>query len=274
VTATSSTTVDRARPFLELHRPGTPLVMPNAWDLGSAKLFVSLGFEAIATTSSGFAATLGRLDGAVSRDEAIAHTAALAGGVDVPVNADLEDGFGDDPSTAAETIRLAVEAGAAGASIEDYTRDDDAPIHELGLAVERIAAAAEVSRREGSRIALTARAENLIHGVDDLADTIRRLQAYQEAGADVLYAPGLSDLDQIRSLVTSVDRPVNVLLRPGGPDVGALADVGVARISVGGALAWVAFGAVAAAAEELRAGTHGYETLAAAGVRAARVALR
>ena len=246
--------------------------MPNAWDAGSAKLFASLGFAAIATTSSGFAATLGRRDGGVTAEEAIAHTAALAAATPLPVNADLEDCFADDPAGVAATITAAAAAGAAGASVEDFTRRDDRPIHEIGVATERVAAAAEAARASG--LVLTARAENLIHGIRDLDDTIRRLQAFQEAGADVLYAPGLFSIDDVRTVVSSVDRPVNVLLLGGGPDVRALADAGVARVSVGGALAWVAWGAVAQAAGELLAsGTQGYADLVRAGGKAARAAL-
>jgi 2-methylisocitrate lyase-like PEP mutase family enzyme len=256
--------------FRDLHVPGTPLVMPNAWDAGSATLFASLGFHAIATTSSGFAATLGRRDGGVSRQEAIAHTAALAAATPLPVNADLEDCFADDPAGVAATITAAAEAGTAGASVEDWSRR---AIHPRGLATERVAAAVEAARPHG--VVITARAENLVHGVRDLDDTIARLQAYQEAGADVLFAPGLSTIEDIRSVVTSVDRPVNVLARPGGPSVPELAAAGVARVSVGGTLAWVAWGAVAQAAQELLAtGTQGYGDLAAAGGQAARAALQ
>ncbi len=259
--------------FRQLHRAGEPLVMPNAWDAGSAKLFASLGFAAIATTSSGFAATLGRADGGVSADEALAHTAALAAATPLPVNADLEDCFADDPAGVAATITAAAEAGAAGASVEDFRRDDARPIHDIGLATDRVAAAAEAARASG--LVLTARAENLIHGIRDLDDTIRRLQAYQEAGADVLYAPGLFTVEDVRAVVSSVDRPVNVLLLGGGPDVGALAEAGVARVSVGGTLAWVAWGAVAQAAGELlESGTQGYTDLARAGGKAARAALK
>jgi 2-methylisocitrate lyase-like PEP mutase family enzyme len=255
--------------FRALHVPGTPLVMPNAWDAGSAKLFASLGFAAIATTSSGFAATLGRPDGAVSRDEAIAHTAALAAATTLPVNADLEDCFADSPEEVAVTITAAAEAGTAGASIEDYDRSAILPI---AAATERVAAAVEAARPHG--VVITARAENHIRGVQDLDDTIARLQAYQEAGADVLYAPGPVAIDDIRAIVTSVDRPVNVILRPGGPSVPELAEAGVARISVGGALAWVAWAAVAEAARELlTAGTHGYDDLVKAGGKAAQAAL-
>jgi 2-methylisocitrate lyase-like PEP mutase family enzyme len=267
---TNEATRDR---FRALHVPGFPLVMPNAWDVGSAKLFASLGFAAIATTSSGFAATLGRSDGGVTREEALDHTAALAAATPLPVNADLEDCFAPDPAGVAATITAAGTAGAAGASVEDFTRDASAPIHPLGLAAERVAAAVEAGRAAG--VVITARAENLLHGVSDLGDTIQRLQAYQEAGADVLYAPGLHTIDDIRSVVTSVDRPVNVLLIGGGPDVPALAAAGVARVSVGGTLAWVGWGAVADAARELLlTGTQGYAALARTGGKAAREALR
>jgi len=264
-------TIDETRSaFRALHRPGDPLVMPNAWDAGSARLFASLGFAAIATTSSGFAATLGRGDGGVSREEALAHTAALAAATPLPVNADLEDCFADDPAGVAATITAAVDAGAAGASVEDYAHAGT--IYPIGAAAERVAAAVEAGRAGG--LVVTARAENLIRGVQDLADTIARLQAYQEAGADVLYAPGLFSIDDVRSVVTSVDRPVNVLLIPGGPNVADLAAAGVARLSVGGMLAWVAWGAVAEAAGELLAdGTQGYGKLARAGGKAAGAAL-
>ena len=257
--------------FRQLHRAGEPLVMPNAWDAGSAKLFASLGFAAIATTSSGFAATLGQPNDNVSAGEALAHTAALAAATPLPVNADLEDCFADDPAGVAATIEAAAAAGAAGASVEDFRRDPERPIHDLGLATDRVAAAAEAARASG--LVLTARAENLLHGIRDLEDTIRRLQAYQEAGADVLYAPGLFTVEDVRAVVRSVDRPVNVLLLGGGPDVAALAGAGVARISIGGALAWVAWGAVAQAAGDLLAsGTAGYADLARAGSKAARAA--
>ncbi len=181
---------DLAERFLALHRPGAPLLIPNPWDVGSAKLLASLGFEALATTSSGYAATLGRLDGAVTRDEALAHAAELVAATPLPVSADLENGFGDSPDAVAETVRLAREAGLAGCSIEDFSGDDDAPIYDRDRAAERVAAAVEAAHAGPVRLVLTARAENHIHGIDDLADTIARLQAYQAAGADVLYAPG------------------------------------------------------------------------------------
>jgi 2-methylisocitrate lyase-like PEP mutase family enzyme len=237
--------------------------MPNAWDAGSAKLLESLGFEAIATTSSGHAATLGRLDGQVTRDEALAHAAELVAAVGIPVSADLESGFGDP----GETVALAVEAGLAGCSIEDATQDG---VLEAGVAAERVAAAAEAA---AGRLVLTARSENYLHGNPDLADTIARLRAYQAAGADVLYAPGLRDAGEIRSLVESVDRPVNVLALPGAPPVAELAAAGVARVSVGGAFAFAALGAAADAARELRErGTYGFWELAGPGSKAARAA--
>jgi 2-methylisocitrate lyase-like PEP mutase family enzyme len=242
---------ERAERFLALHRGERPLLLPNPWDLGSTKLFESMGFEALATTSGGFAMTLGRPDGSVSRDEAISHAAAIAGATPLPVSADLENCFADDPAGAAETIRLAAEAGLAGASIEDYTRDEEDPIYDIGLATERVAAAAEAAHSGEARLVLTARAENHVHGVGDLDDTIARLQAYQEAGADVLFAPRLWDIDDIRRLVSSVDLPVNALASPAGPDVSELAAAGVSRVSVGAGFAFAALGAAAETAREL-----------------------
>ncbi|MFL6204286.1 MAG: isocitrate lyase/phosphoenolpyruvate mutase family protein [Acidimicrobiales bacterium] len=263
--------VERATHLLALHRPGQPLLAPNPWDVGSAKLLESLGFEALCTTSSGAAATLGGLDGSMGREAAVASAGAIAAAVDVPVSADLENGFGDAPEDAAETIRHALAAGLSGGSIEDWSPQPDPAVYAIDHAAERVAAAAEAAHAGTVPFVLTARAENHIRGHDDLADTIARLQAYQAAGADVLYAPGLMDLDEIRSLVQSVDRPVNVIVRPGGPTVPQLADVGVARISVGGSLAWVAVAAVAAAAEELRGpGTLGFLDQAKTGAPLAR----
>ncbi len=233
--------------------------MPNAWDRGSAGLLASLGFEAVATTSSGFAATLGRLDGAVTRDEALAHARVVAGATDIPVSADLENCFADEPAGVAETVRLAAGTGLAGCSVEDFTTRDDDPIYDIGLAAERVAAAVEAAHGGTARLVVTARAENYLHGRPDLAGTIARLQAYQSAGADVLYAPGLTSLEDIRQVIASVDRPVNVLALRGAPDVAGLAAAGVARISVGGSFAFAAFGALAGAATELRdQGTYGF----------------
>jgi 2-methylisocitrate lyase-like PEP mutase family enzyme len=259
--------------FLDLHRPGDPLLLPNPWDVGSAKLLASLGFKALATTSGGFAATLGRPDGAVTREEAIAHSAAIVGATDLPVSADLENGFADDPAGVAQTIRLAVDSGLAGCSIEDYTGRPDDPIYDASFAAERVAAAAEAAHAGGAGFVLTARSENYLHGRPDLDDTIARLQAFAAAGADVLYAPFLTSIEDIRTLVDAVDGPVNVLARPDGPTVAELASVGVARISVGAAFAFAALGeAVAAARELLEQGTYGFFGRTAEGAKAARQA--
>ena len=267
-----TTQADKAARFLELHRPGQPLLMPNAWDVGSAKLLASLGFEGIATTSSGFAATLGRLDYGVTREEALGHGAALAAAVDIPVSADLEDCFAREPAGVAETILAAIDAGLAGGSVEDFTGDRADPIHDAGLAAERVAAAAEAAHGRGARFVLTARAENHIHGVDDLDDTIRRLQSFAQAGADVLFAPGLSAPNDIRRVVEAVDKPVSMLVRP-GLTVADLAEAGVARISVGGSFAYVGLGAVVEAAKELQGpGTTAFFDLARAGGGVARTA--
>lgn len=244
--------------FLNLHVKGDPLVMANAWDVGTAKVLAHLGFRALATTSSGHAATLGRRDGKVTRDEALAHAAALAAATARPVNADLEDCFGDHPEEVAETIRLAVGAKVAGASVEDYDRRGGA-IHGLDLAVARVAAAAGAAHDGPERLVLTARAENHLHGIQDLDDTIARLRAYGEAGADVLFAPGITAAADIARVVDAVDQPVNVLALPGVPPVAELAALGVARISVGGGFSLVTYGALADAARELLDdGTYGY----------------
>jgi 2-methylisocitrate lyase-like PEP mutase family enzyme len=266
-----TTQADQAQRFLALHRAGEPLLMPNPWDLGSARLLASLGFKALATTSSGFAATLGRNDGSVSRDEAMVHAAVIVAATDLPVSADLENGFADAPSGVAETMRMSIEVGLAGASVEDFTGRADDPIYDIGLAAERIAAAAEAAHAGPGRLVLTARAENYLHGRPDLADTIARLQAFQEAGADVLYAPGLRTLEDISQVIREVDRPVNVLVLEGMPPVAELAQAGVSRISVGGAFAFAALGAVVSAAAELREqGTYGFRAGSAAGAAAAR----
>ncbi len=228
--------------------------MPNAFDAGSAKILAGMGFAAIATTSSGFAATLGRRDGDVSRDEAIDHSAALVAAVDIPVSADLENGFADTPDDIATAVQLARGAGLAGCSIEDYTGNDDDPTYAAGLARDRIAAAAEAA----GDLVLTARCEHYLHGRADVAQTIARLQSYQEAGADVLFAPGMGSLEEIALVCREVDLPVNVLLLPGGPDVAALAEAGAARISVGGAFTFNAYAGLVAAADDLLAGHAAY----------------
>jgi len=264
-----TTQTEKTGQFLDMHRPGNPLLLPNPWDQGSAKLLASLGFQALATTSSGFAATLGRLDGSVSRDEALAHAAAIVAATELPVSADLENCFADDPGGVALTVTLAAETGLAGCSVEDSTGDDDQPIYDIGLADARVAAASEAAHTGPARLVLTARAENYLHGRPDLTDTITRLQAYQAAGADVLYAPGLTSLADIRQLVTAVDRPVNVLAMSGVPPVSELAQAGVSRVSVGGAFAFAALGGLAAAATELRdKGTYDYLADSAAGRQA------
>ena len=269
-----TTQTEKAARFLELHRPGNPLLLPNPWDRGSAKLLASLGFQALATTSSGFAVTLGRSDGSVSRDEALAHAAAIVSATDLPVSADLENGFADDPDGVAHTASLAVETGLAGFSVEDFSGREGEPIYDIGLAAERVAAAAEAAHDAPARLVLTARAENFLHGRKDLTDTITRLQAYQAAGADVLYAPGLTSLADIRQVVAALDRPVNVLAVPGTPPVSELAEAGVSRVSVGGAFAYAALGALADAAAELRdKGTYGYLARSAAGRQAVQRAV-
>ena len=261
-----------AKRFLDLHDPADPLLIPNPWDAGSAKLLASLGFEALATTSSGFAATLGRVDNSVSREEALAHSAAIVAATPLPVSADLENGFADDAEGVAETVRGAVDAGLAGCSIEDSTGRDDEPLYAIEHAAERIAAAAEAA---DGRLVLTGRAENFVVGREDLSDTIARLQAYQEAGADVLYAPRLTRIEEVRSVVESVDRPVNVLAWTGLPQVAELAAAGVSRVSVGGWFAFSALGALVDAATELRErGTYAYLDGARAGAAAAVRAFR
>ena len=214
--------------------------MPNAWDPGSAKVLQALGFAAIATTSGGFAATLGRLDGCVTREEALEHAAALVDATTIPVSADLENCFAHDPDDVAETVRLALDAGLAGCSVEDFTRNPDDPIYPLDLAAARVEAAADAAHAGPNRLVLTARAENQIKNRQNLDDTIARLLRYQEAGADVLFAPGVVAPDDLRRVLAAVDRPVNVLALPGAPPVSELAALGVARISVGSAFAFAA----------------------------------
>jgi 2-methylisocitrate lyase-like PEP mutase family enzyme len=263
---TDQTTAAR---FLDLHHGATPLLMPNPWDAGAAKLLASLGFQALATTSSGFAATLGRGDGGVTRDEALAHAAAVAAAVDVPVSADLEDCFAAEPEGVADTVERAIATGVAGGSVEDFTRDRANPIYELEHAVARVEAAAEVAHAGGLRYVLTARAEAALYGEQDLGTIIDRLQRFSAAGADVLFAPGVVAADDVRRLVAEVDKPVNVLALPTGPDLAGLTEAGVARVSVGGALAWVAMSAVVEAGRELLdQGTFGYFDRMAAGRKA------
>jgi 2-methylisocitrate lyase-like PEP mutase family enzyme len=252
--------IEKGRAFRDLHHQQGAFVIPNPWDAGSATLLVSLGFRALATTSFGFAASMGQRDGQPGRDAVIAHGALLAGATDVPVSADLENGFGHSPEEVAETIRRAGAAGLVGGSIEDFTGNVDDPLYEVALAADRIRAAAEAARGLGFPFVLTARAENFFRGRPDLGDAIRRLQAYQEAGADVLFAPSLQTRDQIATLLREVDRPVNVLVgRNLGLSVAELSALGVRRISLGGMLSAVAYGALLHAAREiLETGTFGF----------------
>ena len=226
--------------------------MPNAWDEGSARLFASIGCAAIATTSGGFAVTRGRLDGAMSREEVLSHSGDLSRAVNVPVSADLENCFADPPDGVAATITDAIAEGLAGGSVEDFTRDRENPIYELRHAAERVRAAAEAAHNGSVKFVLTARAENYLHGRPDLADTIARLQTYQEAGADVLFAPRVVDPVELRQLLASVDVPVSVLITPDAPAIGALAELGVSRISVGGAIAAASYGFAVEAVKELQ----------------------
>lgn len=247
--------------FAALHRQGHAFVIPNPWDAGSARILASLGFEALATTSAGYAFSKGKRDSfaALSRDDLLANAAEILTATDLPVSADLEDGFGAAPEACAQTIRLAGDIGLVGGSIEDATGDPAAPIHDFALAVDRIRAAAETARDRP--FLLTARADNYLCGRPDLSDTIRRLQAFAEAGADVLYAPGLPDLDAIRTVCHAVDKPVNVVMGLSAPNysVKQLSDAGVARISVGGSFARAALGALMRAAQEvLEKGTFAY----------------
>ena len=255
------TQAEKARVFKALHDRAGCFLIPNPWDAGTAKLLAQLGFEALATTSAGLAFALGKPDGTgrVTRDETLTNAHAIVAATDLPVSADLEDGFGSKPEAAVETVRRAAAVGLVGGSIEDSTREGDSPIYELSHAVERVKAAAEAAKALHFPFMLVGRAENYLHGRADLADTIRRLQAYQEAGANVLYAPGLRTREEVATLVKSVDRPVNVLMGPGGASVADLAALGVRRISVGGSLARAAFGGFLRAARELKEqGTFGF----------------
>jgi len=247
------TQAEKAAAFVELHRKGLFLI-PNPWDVGSARLLAHLGFFALATSSAGYAFSIGKPDNAVGRDAMLAHAASVAAATDLPVSIDLENGFGDSPEIVAETIRLAAATGAVGGSIEDATERTDDPLYDRALAVERIRAAAEVARNLPFPFMLTARAENYLVGKPDLKDTIERLQLYQEAGADVLYAPGLTNKDDIVTLVNSVERPVNLLMGLKGMTltVTEVAALGVQRVSIGSGLARCALGAFVRGAREMR----------------------
>jgi 2-methylisocitrate lyase-like PEP mutase family enzyme len=237
------------RRFRDLHAAGAPtFVIPNPWDVGSARILEARGFAALATTSSGFAATLGRHDQHVTRDELVAHVEAVAAAVEIPVSVDAEDGYAPDPARVASTVEALASVGAAGVSIEDFS-PTAGRILDQADAIERVGAAAEACHGHG--MVLTARAENLLYGAGDLDDTIGRLLAYRDAGADVVYAPGLVAPDDIARVVQAAEVPVNVLALPGTPSVPELAALGVRRVSTGGALAWIAYGALATAARQL-----------------------
>ncbi|MGB9428519.1 MAG: isocitrate lyase/phosphoenolpyruvate mutase family protein [Gammaproteobacteria bacterium] len=247
------TQAEKGRAFRALHAREGAFIIPNPWDVGTAQLLAYLGFEALATTSAGYAFSAGRPDNSIPRDEMLAHVAGIASATDLPVSADLENGYGDDPATVAETIRLAAATGAVGGSIEDSTGRPDHPVYEFEHAVERVRAAAEAAHALPFSFMLTGRAENYLVGRPDIRDTIKRLQAYQEAGADVLYAPGLASRGDIAAVVNSVDRPVNVVMGLQGIrlNLADLSAIGVKRISVGSALARAALGTFLRAAREM-----------------------
>jgi 2-methylisocitrate lyase-like PEP mutase family enzyme len=248
------TQAEKGRAFRALHERDAAFIIPNPWDIGTARILARLGFEALATTSMGFAFSAGQRDNTIGRHAMMAHVSAIASATPLPVSADLENGFGDSPEIVAETILLAARAGVVGGSIEDATGNPNRPIYELEHAVERIRAAAAAARALPFPFTLTARAENFLHGRPDLENTIRRLQSYQEAGADVLYAPGLQSKDEIAAVVRSVDRPVNVVMGLRGVQLSlsALSAIGVKRVSVGSALSRAALAAFLRAAREMR----------------------
>jgi 2-methylisocitrate lyase-like PEP mutase family enzyme len=249
-----ATLSEKGRAFRALHERNSAFIIPNPWDVGTARLLARVGFEALATTSAGYSFSIGQKDNTVGRDRMMAHVAQIATATDLPVSGDLENGFGDAPEMVAETIRLAAEAGLVGGSIEDATGRPDEPIYEVAYAADRIRSAAEAAHGLAAPFTLTARAENFLHGRLDLEDTIRRLQAYQEAGADVLYAPGLTRMEEIRAVVSSVDRPVNVVMGLSGCSLtlAELSAIGVRRVSVGSALSRAALGAFLRAAEAMK----------------------
>ena len=262
-TLTAKTQAEKAQAFRALHQRAGAFIIPNPWDIGSARLLAHLGFEALATTSMGYAFSLGRRDNTLDREQVLAHARDISSATELPVSADLENGFGDSPAIAAETIKLAAAAGVIGGSIEDATGRADHPIYEIDHAVERVRAAVEAARSLSFPFTLTARAENYLHGRPDLKDTIRRLLAYQAAGADVLYTPGLATKDDIAAVVRAVDRPVNVVMGLKGVQLSLaeLSALGVKRVSVGSALSRAALGAFLRAAREMR--EHGTFTFAA-----------
>lgn len=245
--------IEKSKEFVELHRRGNCFVIPNPWDRGSARLLSHLGCKALASTGAGFSFSQGRSDFSTSAKEMFGHLADLAGATDLPVSADLENGFGDSPDDVARTIAEAARSGVVGGSIEDASGNPESPIYDMGYAADRIRSAAEAAKALGFKFMLTARAENHLYGKPDVKDTIRRLQAYQDAGADVLYAPGIQSKKDIRAIVTSIDLPLNVMMGVTGIQltVGDLGELGVTRISLGGSLARTAYGALVRAATEI-----------------------
>ncbi len=263
--------MDLRQQFRDLHK--TPFVIPNPWDIGSARILASLGFQALATSSSGFANALGLPDGGVTREEALEHARQISAATPLPVSADFENGFGDAPESVADTVALASATGLAGCSIEDYGPEQG--IYAKELAADRVRAGVEASRKDSSPLVITARCENFFRGNPDLADTIARLQAYQEAGADVLYAPAIRGVDDVRSVVAEVDRPLNVIIMPGGPTVPELFEAGAARVSIGSAMAAAAQDALVQAARELLdEGSHEFWARSIRSMRAVNAAFR
>jgi 2-methylisocitrate lyase-like PEP mutase family enzyme len=262
LTVPPKTQVEKGQIFAALHERDRAFIIPNPWDVGTARLLAQLGFEALATTSAGYSFSVGQPDNSVARAEMLMHVATIASATDLPVSADLENGFGDFPEIVAETFKFAAAAGLVGGSIEDMSQQPGRPIYEIGFATERVRAAAEVVRDLPFAFTLTARAENYLAGRPDLSDTIKRLQAYQAAGADVLYAPGIVSQEDIATIVKSVDRPVNVVMGLQGVQLSLdeLSALGVKRVSVGSALARAALGAFLRAAREMR--EHGTFTFA------------
>jgi len=259
---------EKSKEFVELHKKGSSFVIPNPWDVGSARLLQHLGFKALASTGAGFAFSQGKSDLSLNAKDMLHHLADLSTATDLPVSADLQNGFGDAPWEVAETILEAAKAGVVGGSIEDASGDADHPIYDIGLAVARIQSAADAAKSLNFKFMLTARAENYLYGHPDVKDTIRRLQAYQDAGADVLFAPGIQSKEDIRAIVQSIDRPLNVIMGFQGVQltVEELQELGVARISLGGSLARAAYGALVRAAKEVQtAGTFNYASEAISG---------
>jgi len=244
--------IEKCEVFAELHRQQQAWIIPNPWDVGSARILQGLGFKALATTSSGFAYTLGRPDGSVSLEQKLAHCKQLSAATSIPLNADFENGYSDGVQVMQDNIKRVIDTGVAGVSIEDFSREKKS-LYEFDAAVERVHAAADIIRQTGIPVLLTARSENLLHGRDDLDDTIRRLQAYSAAGADVLYAPGISQLEHLQQVTAAIDKPFNVLVSfLKSATVQQLSAAGATRISVGGALTWAALNPLLLAGKEMQ----------------------